>query len=234
MTRIRIAAVLFATCLVAGCGGGSSTPSASPSSAGAASPQPPASTAAPSSAGPQGAFATGCLNLGQVDCINVRDLVLATLAADAPAISYVEVGPFACVSEPCPESIQVRPNGRVTIEYADGSDPTVFDVSVQAGEVATKPARDEFLVGVLPSSPRLSEPQAAIDLGHCGLLSGIDVDGSFWDPVGRVDMMNQDAINAAKASFLLISPATARLTTAGGLELDLVRHPGGKHLPPCM
>jgi hypothetical protein len=174
------------------------------------------------------------VNLDEGDCGRVRDLVLSGLPAGSPPAAYVEVGPFACRIDPCPETVADRPTGRVMVEFADGSDPSVLDVMIEGGVLSTRPSQEVFLVGVPASSNRLSEPGATIELGHCGLLSGIDVDGSFWNPIGRLDMTHPDAINAVSAEFTLTTPATATLRTANGLELTLVRHPGNKHLPACM
>jgi hypothetical protein len=230
-----VLACLLACLLAAACAGSSVTTSGSPapggsagSGAGQASP-----SVTPATPSPTG-FATACVNLQDVDCIRIRDVVLSTLPAGGPPIAYVEVGPFTCTVDPCPETIAQRPAGRILVEFADGSEPTVLDVAVQAGEVTTREAQDVFLVPVLPASNRLPGPRAEITLGHCGLLSGIDIDGSYWDATGHVDMTHADSINAAEAVFTLVSPAEATLVTAGGLSLELVRHPGGKHLPACM
>jgi hypothetical protein len=236
-----IGSLLLAAILV-GCGLPSPTLSPSPP---VPTPSPPPSAVTPSpfpsapSPSPQpspvseGSFPTACLNLDPRDCGRVRDLVLATLPTGGPTISFVEVGPFACPVDPCPETVDARPTGRIMVEYADGSEPTTLDVSVQAGELTTRPAEEVLLVDVLPSSQRLDGTEASIELGHCGLLSGIDVDGSYWDPVGYVDMQHPDAINAAEATFTMTTPATARLETAGGLGLDLIRRSGSKRLPLC-
>jgi hypothetical protein len=246
MRSFRLAGLIAACLLAAGCGVGKSSLSPPPSAATLSPPPaptlsdaPPASSLSPPpsaatpSPGPE-TIATGCLNLDQGDCTRVRDLVLAGLPAGSPPAAYVEVGPFACRVDPCPEVIADRPTGRVTIEFADGSGPTILEVSVEGGVLTTRPAQDVFLVSVPPTSRRLPAPQATIEVGHCGLLSGIDVDGSFWNPIGRVDMQHQDAVNSVRAEFTLTTPATATLRTANGLELELVRHPGAKHLPACM
>ena len=43
-------------------------------------------------------------------------------------------------------------------------------------------------------------------LGHCGLWSGIDSGGSWWDPVGPVDGDHPDAINAADGTLSIQDP----------------------------
>lgn len=84
----------------------------------------------------------------------------------------------------------------------------------------------------IPTSARTGELTVAVELGHCGLGSVIDVDGGYWDPVGFVPD-HPDAINAASGVFSLIGPNTGSNATEGGLIIQLIRHPGPKHLPPC-
>jgi hypothetical protein len=219
---------VFVVALLVACA--TPAPSATPSAPPTAASDPP--SASPTQV-PQSAAATGCLSLQEIDCLRVRDLVLQSLPAGSPPAAYVEVGPFACTTDPCLETILARPTGRVTVEFADGSEPAVIEVAVQADEFTARPAEESFLVSVPPASKKLPGPRATIMLGHCGLYSGIDVDGSFWNPIGAIDVNNPDTINATEAEFTLTTPATATLTTANGLALTLVRHPGAKHLPLC-
>jgi hypothetical protein len=92
---------------------------------------------------------------------------------------------------------------------------------------------ESALVEVTPRSPRVTAPTTAFALGHCGLGSGIDVDGSFWDPVGQIDPDALDLVNSANARFTLNSPDTAILVTEGGAVLQLVRHAGSKYFFLC-
>lgn len=74
-------------------------------------------------------------------------------------------------------------------------------------------------------------------LGHCGLLSPVDVDGSLWNPVGADDgnggALSEDhigeLINSTTVSFTLLTPQAARLDTPRGARILLVRNdgPGG-------
>ena len=79
----------------------------------------------------------------------------------------------------------------------------------------------------LPAGPR------AFALGHCGLWSGVDVGGSWWDPIGFVDFDHGDSINAAGGTILLIGPDRMRFTSKGGLAVQFARHAGPKYLPLC-
>jgi hypothetical protein len=80
-------------------------------------------------------------------------------------------------------------------------------------------------------------------LGHCGLWSPIDVDGSLWQPVGGTaadggpiesDEAIGELINATAGELLLTSPDEATFTTAGGSAIFLVRAPGALDYPLCM
>lgn len=86
------------------------------------------------------------------------------------------------------------------------------------------------------------EPATAyrFDLGHCGLLSPIDVDGSFWDPVdgltargGRLDLAaDPEMINVTSGFFVVIGDE-ARFRTVTGSVVRLERHAGEKEFPGC-
>ncbi len=95
-------------------------------------------------------------------------------------------------------------------------------------------ARTHSACSLGPSSP----PPAGLgprpfSLGHCGLWSGIDVGGSWWDPVGGVDGDHPDAINAADGTMAIIDPEHAIFTSKGGLTVQLLRRDGEKYLPMC-
>jgi len=176
---------------------------------------------------------TACLGLDAADCRLVLEAVVGALGADARAATYIQAGPFYCNEGGCPPGLATRPTGSVTVELA-GRDPVVFSAAAVGGDVSLTRLVETFVVPVKPSSGRLAGATTPYQLAHCGIFSGIDVDGSFWDPVGLVNADHSDAINSAEAVFTLTSPQTATLRTRGGLSLDLIRHDGVKHLPGCM
>jgi hypothetical protein len=76
-------------------------------------------------------------------------------------------------------------------------------------------------------------------LGHCGLLSPVDVDGSFWDAVdgvkdGRPLDLESDAemVNATEGVFAVIGDE-ARFRTTSGAVVRFERHPGDKEFAAC-
>ena len=122
--------------------------------------------------------------------------------------------------------------GHVAVEFLDGREPTTLLLEADAEAIAWEVV-PTFYVRLFPTSAPLIGGATEMDLGHCGLESGIDVDGSFWDPVGAVDVNHADAINGASARFTLTSSQTARLETSGGLHVDLGRHTGPTYLLAC-
>jgi hypothetical protein len=170
----------------------------------------------------------GCLGLDDADCQQVGSQALERLGADPSSVSYVIVGPMGCF-EPC-ESGTVR--GGLTVEFVDGRRSAGFQFEVGPQGLALR-AMESTGSMVEPSSGRLANNVLEMTLGHCGLYSGIDVDGSFWDPVGLIDASHPDSVNAATGTFTLTSATSAVLRTQGGLQLELVRHRGPKTLPGC-
>lgn len=80
-------------------------------------------------------------------------------------------------------------------------------------------------------------------LGHCGLLSPVDVDGSLWQPVAGLDadagpIESDDEvgelINATAGGLILTDPDTAEFRTPIGSLIILARAPGALDYPLCM
>lgn len=92
-----------------------------------------------------------------------------------------------------------------------------------------------------PSSVQIEEGVAyRFTLGHCGLLSPVDVDGSFWDAVDGVDAAGAsldlgsdgEMINAT-AGLLVVIDDEARFRTETGSVVRFERHIGEKEFPGC-
>ncbi|MFP5342748.1 MAG: hypothetical protein ACLGIJ_07490, partial [Candidatus Limnocylindria bacterium] len=71
-------------------------------------------------------------------------------------------------------------------------------------------------------------------LGHCGMFSGVDVDGSYWDPIGPISFTSGEAVNETPGILTITGPDRATFTAPGGFTVQLVRHDGPKFLPFCM
>ncbi len=224
------AALIAVALLAAACAGSAPPPSASapptaPSSA-------PAESAAPSGTDLT-TTPTACVGLGADDCRRVV-AQLSTIVPDGSAVTYVQVGPFGCAAEQgCAPTLAERPQGDVTLEAGAGA--LSYHVTVTGdGAQLTIERQDAFGVLLGPTSqPPVTAGARPFSLGHCGLWSGIDVGGSWWDPVGPVDGDHPDAINAAEGSLTVLDPDHATFTSRGGLTVQLQRHQGDKYLPLC-
>lgn len=69
------------------------------------------------------------------------------------------------------------------------------------------------------------------DMPHCGILSPIDVDGSFWDSLEN--LADPVAFDGSSGVFRLIDRQTATFTKATGEVLRLARHQGSKTFQFC-
>ena len=90
------------------------------------------------------------------------------------------------------------------------------------------------------SAPIDEEVAYLFDLGHCGLLSPVDLDGSFWDPLDGVTSSgaeldlagDPEMINAAAGAIVVIGDEM-RFRTALGSVVRFERHEGEKEFPGC-
>ena len=235
--RRLLALLLASVAVVAACGGATSpSPSASAAAvAPTASPSPTPEPSATSQPDPSSEpVPTACLSLGDIDCQRAASLAREVLLESDPPVVYVQVGPFACrEGTGCPTTLAARPEGDVTIEFADGT-AILVHIKDEAGAVQ-QTRGDAMGILVDPSSPVgwPAGPQP-FTLGHCGIFSGIDVDGSWWDPVGPVDMNGGDAVNATEGVLNLTDPTHGTFTAPSGFAIQLQRRDGAKVLPPCM
>jgi hypothetical protein len=185
----------------------------------------------PSLAGPS--IPTACMGLGLAECAAVLDIALAAGASAAPAV-YAQVGPFGCPVEPgCPSTLAARPEGDVTLDLANGTQTTVHIKAAADGSMTPTPG-EAFGFPVEPMSGPAGPAPVAFSLGHCGLSSGFDVDGSYWDPVGLIDPDDVEAINSGDGTITFTGPDHALYTSKGGWNVQLIRHQGPKFLPGCM
>jgi hypothetical protein len=223
-----VTSTLVLSIVVVGCGGSAvSTAPASPSSGASASVS-PAPAAVDLSAVP-----TACIGLGPADCRRVV-AETAPLLPPGTAVRYIQVGHFACAAgADCPPTLAARPEGDITLEAGDGA--LAYHVRLTGGDGRLAIDRqDAFGISLPPSStPPVPLGPQAYTLGHCGLGSGIDLGGSWWDPVGQVDGDHADAINAAEGTINVLSPDHATFSSRGGLTVQLQRRQGNKYLPLC-
>jgi hypothetical protein len=177
-----------------------------------------------------------CYSLGPDDCRRVAEGTVATLspATRNARIVYLQVGPFGCLAgERCPTTLAARPEGDVTTEFA-GVPAAGFHVKAAPDGTLEIEPQEIFGIVLEPTTPKavLSGAQP-FTLGHCGLWSGIDLGGSWWDPVGPIDSDHPDAINSAEGTIAFADPDHATFTSKAGLIVQLQRRDGPKHLPFC-
>ena len=159
-------------------------------------------------------------------------LVLALLPGDG-AIAYVQIGPFGCPGgDACRRTLAARPSGDVVIEFRTG-EPVFVHIEAAGGQPLV--TREHYFgISLEPSSgPAAPAGPVAYSLGHCGLWSGVDLDGSWWDPVGSVDGDHGDSINAADGTIVAIDRDHATFKSAGGFVVSLQRRVGPKYLRLC-
>jgi hypothetical protein len=168
------------------------------------------------------------------DCRRVTAEIAALLPAGTDP-TYVQVGPFGCQEGGgCARSLVARPQGDVTIEA--GAAAIAYHVTAAGGGGnLTIERQDSFLMPLEPQSqPPVTPGVQRFTLGHCGLWSGIDVGGSWWDPIGMIDGDHQSAINSADGTLAILDLDRATFTSDTGFTVQLVRRDGPKGFPGCM
>lgn len=78
-------------------------------------------------------------------------------------------------------------------------------------------------------------------LGHCGLASPLDFDGSLWDPVGGhngsggqlTEAQVGDLINSSRVSIQLVDQDTGLLVTRNGAVVLIERHQAPRPIRFC-
>jgi hypothetical protein len=176
-----------------------------------------------------------CYGLGELECQRVTESAGTVVNIMDPRVIYVQVGPFGCAyGQQCPSTLAARPEGDVTIEIAGAPAVGIHVRAAPAGGAIAVAPQEIFGTVLEPMSATAAVFGAQpFTLGHCGLWSGIDLGGSWWDPVGLIDFNQGDAINAAEGTIAFNDPDHATFTSKGGLTVQLQRRDGGKHLPTC-
>jgi hypothetical protein len=179
-------------------------------------------------------LARGCWRIKEPGCGEALRAVSDALAqAPAHSYGYATVEFMGCAKELCGDTIEEGDLVRVVLEPVDGSAAVEGRVERQGAVLAAIARPAEGYFPVEPGSPEAAQGvPVPVALGHCGLYSGIDADGSFWDPVGLIDPDEPATINSADGTMVITGDAA--VLDAGTLHLDLVRHRGLKYLPGCM
>ncbi len=209
---VQVASLLVVAIVLAACASAGVSPSPTPG--GSVPPQPSATAAG---AVTLEGVPTACIGLGEGDCRRVAAHVASLLTADDPRIGYVQVGPFGCAAVAgCPTTLVARSEGDITLEFAGGAKS--FHIKVTDGNLDAQP-QEAFGIELPPTSrPPIPGGPQPFSLGHCGIWSGIDHGGSWWDPVGLVDYDHSDAINAAEGTISPVGGGSGDLHLEGRLH----------------
>ena len=121
--------------------------------------------------------------------------------------------------------------------------PGVTLIPLPAG-IAGIPGATEPSVELSPATPS-GELEVGVPrdfrLGHCGLISPIDIDGSLWDPVAGhdgaggplTDDQVGDLINGTRTVVVLTDQNTLVMQTEHGAVVTLTRHDGPRDYLLC-
>jgi hypothetical protein len=179
-------------------------------------------------------LARGCWGIREPDCGRTVGAAFDALAEfESHPYGYATVRFTDCPESGCQDALTLGWPIHVLLEPTDRSAMIEAVVRSEGGSLVAEVNETRAFFGVeARSGPApLGEP-FRLELGHCGISSGIDADGSFWDPIGQIDPQNPDTINAAPGTMLITTDTTATFQTAR-LHLELVRHHGLKYLPAC-
>lgn len=164
----------------------------------------------------------------------------AATPAPTPAPTVVPTTAPVSIPEPSvapsvPATPTVGPTPAFTGDPFAGALPLPDDLRLGQGDIAVAPVSPTGL------ATGLAMP---FDLGHCGLFSPVDLDGSLWEPVGGVDRQGGpidtaaevgDLINGTPGAVMLVSPERLDWrATSSGVVVVFRRLPGGRDYPGCM
>jgi hypothetical protein len=162
------------------------------------------------------------MGVGEPDCERIAEAAVAMFSGRRPV--WVEVAHAGCPGEaPCPLHIAPGAGATATIHFADAGRPVSIRFRNDERGLTQEVFRDDFAQATASSAPAPKSVPFPFSLGHCGLGSPIDLDGSLWVPVGFVDASHTDAINAASGTVTIVSPTEAVLSTEAGLDVNLRR-----------
>jgi len=122
----------------------------------------------------------------------------------------------------------------------DAVDGQLRDLPPDIERAEGRPGPEGGIV-IAPSSVQIDEGEPyRFSLGHCGLGSPVDVDGSFWEAVEGFDATGEpidlesdvDTINATPGIIVVIGDE-ARFRTESGKVIRLERIFGEPEFMPC-
>jgi hypothetical protein len=171
--------------------------------------------------------ATACLDLEPSRCELIERALPGQIPGRTP--QNVEISESLCDGPCFPADVSAW-RGGVKVEFLDGAEPLFFLVEV-TGAVNWEKVPTVSVRSIPRSSPM---PSSSMDLefGSCGYDTGIDADGSYWDPVGTLSWESL-RLTWARVRFTRTSAKTATLTLEDGTIISLACHVGPKYLSAC-
>jgi hypothetical protein len=148
--------------------------------------------------------------------------------AGLAAIAFVIAACGSPNSAPTPSTVAIAP--------IDEAEPMPPGGAFQNGEIGPN--------GETTFSPVSAEIDDDVTyvfaLGHCGLISPVDVDGSFWDVVAahaaggtRVDPDAEGELINQTQGAIVVRGDRAYFRTPSGIVVTFERHDGPKAFPGC-
>jgi len=180
-----------------------------------AEPSPSPSGEAPGPGPVEPGLTLACWSVPAAGCERVAAEALARRPIGRPPVTLVEVR-----------------DGLIDLEYADGGGREMAQYAVAGdGRLEFAPWSGPLAGSLGPRSGPAPGPIVPFTLGHCGLSSPIDIDGSFWDAYGQIDP-NDAFINASDGQFRRLGADEAEFVVPGA-RVSLRRHVGSKSPPGC-
>jgi hypothetical protein len=169
--------------------------------------------------------------VGEPDCARVAEAAVAMFSGRQPV--WLEIAHAGCAGEaPCDPRIAPGAGARATVHFADAGQPVAIRFVNAVESLEPEVLVDVFAVARAASREAPKGLPLPFGLGHCGLGSPIDVDGSLWVPVGFVPE-HADLINASGGFMTIEAPTRARLRTEGGIVVTLMRFGPALHVRLC-
>jgi hypothetical protein len=176
------------------------------------------------------------------------------LSAAVAATATDEAAPVPTASPPAPAaslpaSVPASPSANLPASpYAPASTSPSFlplpaDVVPFPADLPTVSLAPESEVGMGDGAPLVIGTSIPLSLGHCGLFSPVDVDGSLWQPVGGLDATGGaidtdeeigELINATVGELTIVDEGSAVFRTSTGQLIAMERADGNVDYPLCM
>jgi len=135
-------------------------------------------------------------------------------------------------------SAQAVPSGSSAFDGVSTNDPHDLPVNFENHE--GRPGPSGGIVFDPVSAPIDHATAYRYELGHCGLFSPVDVDGSFWNPLdgttvdgAELDLEADSEMINATGGLIVVIGDEARFRTATGSVVRFERHAAEKEFPGC-